>query len=243
MQRYLKSLLLTSTAIFAFSVQSFGQLQSYETISAFTGSITSFTAGRALIQTFNSSILIDSLTYRFASASNSFAGTTLNAYFTQWNPTTNQVIGSAILSTSISVPSSASFSPFVAPSLAVYNGFDFTFNLNATTQSDLTYAMILVGTAFSPIGLLNIDASDAFVYGDGRSRTGISTSSLSAGFTSLSSAGVTTTPGFDWGFSQISIIAVPEPSTAAAALVAGFVGLMVIRRRLQRTKVQPVTIA
>lgn len=215
------------------------QPQTFETLSAYTGSLTSFTTNRALVQTFSNVTLVDSMTYRFASTSGVFAGTTLNAYFTEWNTTTNTAVGSAFLSTSINVPSSGSFSSF-STGFGDYNGFDYQFTLSQVTDPTKTYAMVLVGTGATSIGLLNIDNADSFAYGDNRSRSGITS------FSSLGSAGATSTPGFDWGFSQLAVTPyaapVPEPQTAAAMIAVLFVGGLVGRRMWQRRQgaMQPI---
>lgn len=249
MQRKFKNLLLAATAIFAFSAPTFGQLQTtFETVSEFAGSITSNNTGRAFIQTFNSASALQSVTYRFATLNpGSFAGTSFNAYFTRWNPATGQAIGPAISSSTIQVgdvgvTAQTGFTNFLDANSSTYRGLDFQFNLNATLQSDLTYAMILVGLNSSAIGLAVVDNVDAFAFGESLKRnSGVSTN-LATGFANLTT-GSSTQVINDWGFSAIAITIVPEPSTAAAALVAGFVGIMVIRRRLQRNKLQPVTVA
>lgn len=254
MKRYLTKLLLTSAAVFSLYGQSFAQpLQTFETVSAFTSSITTSSSGRAFIQTFTDASFIQSLTYRFSTlAPGSFAGTSFNAYFTQWDPVNGRATGSAFNIGSQSTiqvgdvgnTAQTGFTSFTDANSNPYRGLDFQFNLNATLQSDLTYAMILVGLGSSSIGLQNIDTTDAFTFGDSFKRnSGVSTN-LVTGFTNLSSGTSGSTGGFDWGFSAIAITIVPEPSTAAAVIVAGFLGVMVIRRRLQqRLKVQPVTVA
>ena len=257
MQRYLKSLLLTSTAIFAFSVQSFGQSTLlFETLSAPESGQTNFSTavnpgqvGKALIQTFTSASAIQSITYRFDVPTSGSA--LLNAYFTEWNPATNRAVGSSIFSQQVTI--SGANNPTLSAAGATYNAVDFQFVLNATLTSSSTYAMILLAASATPspsgFKLLNITDTDPFIYGEAFTRTGITNTSLAAGFAALTSlggsaaSGIGGPPGSDFGFSAISITIVPEPSTAAAAIVAGFLGVMVIRRRLQRTKVQPVTIA
>ncbi len=210
------------------------QLQTFETVSGSEGSVTTFSTDKALIQTFANLSLVQSMTYRFASTSGSnFAGTTLNAYFTEWNPTTNTSIGAAFSSSSVSVPNFNSFTTYSTVG-GDYRGFDYQFTLNQVTDPTKTYAMVLVGTAPTSIGLLNIDTVDQFSFGDNRSRSGISS------FSSLATAGPTQSPGFDWGFSQIAVTPyaaspVPEPQTAAAVIavlfVAGLVGRRIVQRR------------
>lgn len=218
------------------------QVQYFETISSFTGSLTSFANGKALIQTFSNVTLVDSMTYRFASTSSSFGGTTLNAYFTEWNPATGNAVGSALLSTVINVPSSGSFTDFTG--VSDYKGFDYQITLNSVADPSKTYAMVLVGTATTSIGLLNIDGSDAFAYGDSLKRnSGVSS------FANLASGGSVGTGGYDWGFSQIAVTPyagppspVPEPHTAAAIFAGLFVAALVGRRMWQRRQLalQPV---
>ena len=248
MKRYLKTLLVSSAAIFALSVSSFGQLQTYQTVSAFTGSITNIASGREFGQTFTSATFIESITYRFSTTNTGvFAGTTLNAYFTQWDSTNNRAIGPALFSQAITTANSAGFTNFTDANSGQYRGSDFTFTLSLATSPGLTYAMILVGNSASnpgSIGLQVIADTDAFAFGDRVARNnGISTD-LATGYSNLTTfTGQNVFIGEDWGFSNISATIIPEPSTAAAALVAGFLGVMVIRRRLQRTKVQPVLAA
>lgn len=218
------------------------QVQTFETISASSGSVTAFTTGKALTQTFSSLTLVQSMTYRFASASPAhFSGTTLNAYFTEWNPTTNTSVGSALLSTSITIPNYASFADF-GGEFDFYRGFDYQFTLNQVTDPSKTYAMVLVGTSPTTIGLLNIDNADLFAYGSNSYRQGV------ASFSSLATAATTLSPGLDWGFSQIAVVTysatpVPEPQTAAAVLAVMFVAGLVGRRLwLQRRATTPQAI-
>ncbi|MDP1579398.1 MAG: hypothetical protein Q8M02_03915 [Candidatus Didemnitutus sp.] len=247
MKRYLKTFLATPALILALSVPSFAQVQTIETASLFEGSATSIATGRAFGQTFTSADQIFSATYRFASFTTT-AAANLNVYFTQWNPNTNTAIGPALLSTTAVVPPSGSFSTFFDATSTPYQGYDLLITLNQALQSDLTYALILVGTSSTSMPSLTQATAapgDNFQYGTGLVRfSGISTN-LATGFTNLTSMALSqiNDPGMDWGFSAISISIVPEPSAAAAALVAGFVGLMVIRRRLQRAKLQPVAVA
>jgi len=251
----------------------FAQLMNYETISQYNGdaggTIFPFGSKTARIQTFNNAVLINSLTYRFvANGGGSPTGSTsLNAYFTQWNPLTNRAVGSAINQQTITVSSGinvagtggATFNNVSSTGISTatdalsssYNYFDLTFSLNATTSPGLTYAMILVGSGTSALSLINLDGLDTFAYGDALTRTLTGTNvsgpgNLANGFNALSTqtASLINGGGTDWGFSAISAIIIPEPSEAAAVLVAGFIGLMVLRRRLQqRAKVQPVAVA
>ncbi len=247
MKRYLKTLIATPALILALSVPSFAQVQTIETASLFEGSATSIASGRAFGQTFTSADQIFSATYRFASYT-ATAAANLNVYFSQWDTNTNRAIGPALLSTTAVVPISSSFTTFFDAGASPYQGYDLLITLNQALQSDLTYALILVGTNAGTLPSLaqaTAAPGDNFQYGTGLVRfSGISTN-LATGFTNLTSMSLSqiNAPGMDWGFSAISISIVPEPSTAAAALVAGFIGLMVIRRRLQRAKVQPVAVA
>lgn len=254
MQAKFKNLLLAATAMFAFSVPSFGQsMLTFETITSPESGTTTFqsinplTTGKALIQTFSSASHLQSLTYRFITPTTGSAN--FNAYFTQWNPLNNRAVtGASVLAQSFTVTGVTN--PVTTAGDVIRNIVDFQLILNATLNSELTYAMILLAqpAAASPAGfaLLNITDNDPFEYGSAFTRTGINNTSQAASF-----AGLTTTTasalggdfGGDYGFSAISITIVPEPSTAAAALVVGFIGIMVLRRRLQRNKVQPVTIA
>ncbi len=248
MKRYLKNLLITSAAVLALSVPSFAQLQqTFETTSLFEGTQTGVASGRAFVQTFSSASQLQSVTYRFASNVNNSTATTLNVYFSLWNTTTNKAVGPALVQTTATVTAGNTFTTFQDANLNNYQGFDLQLTLAQTLQSDLTYALILVGTANgSQVNLTQATAGggDNFTFGAGALRSSGVPTGLAAGFTNLTSTATSFIDGTtDWGFSAISITIVPEPSTAAAALVAGFLGVMVIRRRFQRTKVQPVLAA
>jgi len=235
MKNYAKTLLLVAATCFALVSTSKAQLVTFETISSWTNSVQTFTANRFFAQTFTGVTEVQSMTYRFASSSNSFGSLNLTATFVEWNggSTVATSVGTTVQSVgTITIPGSGSWSYDSGRNTYYY---DYQLVLNQATDADKTYAMLLqTSTAGSPIGL-SFTNSDAFEYG-----------TLAQQY---STTGVASIPFQDWGFAQLVVAPyvapTPESGTmaaiAGAVLVAGLVGLRLRQRR--QLALAPVTAA
>lgn len=235
MKNYAKTLLLVAATCFALVSTSKAQLVTFETISSWTNSVQTFTANQFFAQTFTGVTQVQSMTYRFASSSNSFGPLNLTANFVQWNTAGNTVataVGTTVQSVgTITIPGSTSWSYDSVRNTYYY---DYQIVLNQATSATQTYAMLLQSATNSSIGL-SFTNSNAFAYG--------------AMAQQFDATNVGTLPFFDWGFSQLVVAPyvapTPESGTVAAiagvVLVAGLVGLRLRQRR--QLALAPVTAA
>jgi hypothetical protein len=222
MKTFARILSLSAALFVAFATTAKAQLTTFETISSWTGSVYTFTANRVYAQTFSNVLQVESMTYRFASASNSAAALNLSASFVEWNNTSNvsTAIGSVVQNVgSITVPATSTWS--YDSDLNVYY-FDYTITLSQVTNPSLTYALVLTSTTSSTIGL-SFSNDDSFALGDNVRQT--------------NAGGALTNLGTDWGFSQLVVEPAPTPESgtvaaiAGALLVAGLVGFRLRQRR------------
>lgn len=240
-------------------IETFQTLTSYN-----GSGIIGFTGGdTGLAQTFNDILELDSVTFRFTTTGADTVAQTFAAYVVQWsgsassgNPlstiTAPTTVGGSDQTVSVS---STPFETFTVPpagssgwdtdtfqSGGNYQGYDVQLNIDQLTDPSLNYAIILVDTTNSSgLGLLDVNSNpDAFTYGYGTQNTGSGDGTLSE---MESDTGAFYTIGrstADYGFSQIvvvpagNVIPTPEPRTAALALCAGFVGILVARRLLKK---------
>ncbi|MBS0633409.1 MAG: hypothetical protein JSS11_15985 [Verrucomicrobia bacterium] len=234
MKNYAKTLLLVAATCFALVSTSKAQLVTYETISSWTNSVQTFTANQFFAQTFTGVTEVQSMTYRFASSSNSFGSLNLTATFVEWNggSSVGTAVGTTVQSVgTITIPGSSSWSYDNARSTYYY---DYQIVLNQATSGTQTYAMLLqTSTGGSPIGL-SYTNTDAFSYG-----------TLAQQYPG---SFVLANPFQDWGFAQLvvaPVVPTPESGTmaaiAGAVLVAGLVGLRLRQRR--QLALVPVTAA
>ncbi|MBC8010926.1 MAG: hypothetical protein H7067_12615 [Burkholderiales bacterium] len=213
-------LLSAGLALTSAGVCSAQVITTFETVTAWdiSGATNSFGTGTAIAQTFQlpGASKIVSMSWHFVTPSNVIGTSTLEAYLTEWNTTTNKPTGAAI------------WSDLTASLPAYGNGFhDLTLTPNFVTDAGITYAMILRGTAVANrVHISNADLADDFSYGRNY-RAGLGATS----FASL--AGLTyDVPGQDWGFSQITLELTPIPETGTVAVV--FVGALVAGLSLRR---------
>lgn len=234
-----KLLSVFAAGAFAFAVPMVAQIQTYETVSNYSGTSNySLTSGGRAGQTFSNIYAIQSLTYNFFGAPG--VDTTLSATFAQWNGA-GGFAGAFNANNYTTIHNFGTFTvnQFVSPNsngwtqITNTNGtfntfavtFDFT-NLAADSETETAffetnpstvYALILHNATGSttPFGLGF--ANDTFAFGE----AGIGLGSFSQ----------------DYTFSQISVAtnAIPESSTIASLIAVGLVaGLVTFRIRQRR---------
>lgn len=252
-------LLLAASSI-AFAVSAHAQLQTYETISNYSGSSQqSILNNRSVGQVFTELLGIQSLTYNFFNNGASTA-TTLSAVFAEWNGSSTP--GTSGISTTVfgRYDVLVDFGEFEVNAFqgvnqnrwttlhndfGSYNTFEYTFDFSTLLESvggvymlnpTKTYAMILSNssgatTSFG-VGFVSKPEEEEIL------PTSFTNGYAGIGLNSFSS---------DYTFSQISVIpssAVPESSTVAAFLGAALVGgLVTFRLRQRRQQLAPVAIA
>lgn len=226
------TLLLSAALALASTASSFGQVITFETMTAWTGARSTLLTNGAIVQTMKlpeETPAIHSMTWRFTTPTTVTATSSIEAYFVQWfpgdDPTTLDVVeqtgptGSILWSQAITLPT--------------YTGtYDLKLTPNLLTDASKSYAMILRGVNMSTgVQVANVDDSDAFIYGQNHRLASGATS-----FAALSGLSYTA-PGFDWGFYQIVIadsILTPIPETGTVAIV--FAGALVAGLGLRRRR-------
>lgn len=198
-----------------------------ETVTAWNGtSNLNFQVGQPISQTMKLPVAtpaIYSMSWRFfASGSNPVNSvSTLDAYFAEWNTSTNSPTGAPLWSsTGLEIPAFGS---------GIY---DLVLTPNLLTNPTKTYAMILLGTALSAnLQVAIADTANNFTYG--RAARLVEDPAYSyADLTAVSS----NIPGGDWVFSQIVIAdqvltPIPETGTVAVAFAGIVVAGLGLRRR------------
>ncbi len=224
----------------ALAATSSAQLVTYETLSTWNGSVQTLNANAAYVQTFSNVTEIQSMTFRFTASSSSTLSS-VNAYFAEWDSSTNAVVGAQLMTLGsggvVSVPASGDWTTtFVDSNGTSHTGFDYQFNLNYTTDPLKTYALILNTSTATGVGIASVIPSTTFAYGSAATIFGGVTD-----YNSLATAGATngaySLSYQDWGFSQIVVAPyvspIPESRTAAALFSVMFVGMLACRRRYQ----------
>ncbi len=247
MRVFSKFLLLVAATSFAFVGSAVAQLQTYQTQTAYAGSVITFSAGATQGQIFTNVSAVKAMTYNFFSGSGSSTATTLTATFGQWDANSSSFIGGTTVdfgTINVTASGGAGWSTFTNGN-GTYASYAQTFDLttligsypsliNATygylTSSSVSYALMLTNTSGTNTGLgLGLTNNNAFAFGE---------SDFS--------------PTKDWVFSQIvvapgnqQLVPVPESSTVASlavgAMVFGLVGFRMNQRR--RAAVTPVVAA
>lgn len=241
--------LLFAASALAFSSLGRAQLQTYQTQSAYRGSMTTFLSeevGETMGQTFYNVSAVKSMTYNFfvgTGSSGVSAATELEAVFGEWNGS-SFVSGTTVSFGTIEVPASNSGQwTTLTNSGGTYTTFAYQFDLASLTSefthgtfgyltnASKTYALMLTNTTGSEtnLGLGVTNNNTAFAYGEGFDGSEYYR---------------------DWVFAQIvvapgnqQLVPVPESSTvaavASAALVAGLVGFR-LRQRRSALQAQPL---
>jgi len=239
MSTFSRFLPLVAATFFAFVGSASAQLQTYQTQTAYQGSVFTF-SGSTLGETFANVSAVKSMTYNFfAGSGGSTTATNLTATFGEWSGG-SFVGGTTVSFGTITIPASTSGWTTLTNGAGTFSTFAYTFDLTTLsslsidstfgylTDSSKTYALMLTdstGGTNLGLGLTNVDA---FAYG-------------------------ATNYGFnDWVFAQIvvapgnqQLVPVPESSTVASvvvgAMVLGLVGFRMNQRR--RLDVAPVAVA
>jgi hypothetical protein len=216
------------------------QLVTYETISTWDGSVSTFQKSISTASTraeiFTKVLAISSITYTLFPSSNQAAQGTLTAKFGEWNSTSKALVPGTITDFgSFTIPaynlwtgSVRIYDPVDPIDLSLYSDYSyynlvFSFPTLHLTDPTKSYAMVLKNTTSSTSSYaLGVNALDPFSFG--QSFNGANTYDE------------------DYTFSQIvvvplgNIVPVPEASTTAAFAACGLVGALVALRRRQKQK-------
>ena len=235
-----KTISLLAASLLAFATSAKAQLQTYETVSAWTGSNFTFSAGATQGQTFTNLYAVKSMTYNFFTTGVA-AATNLTAVFGQWNGS-GFISGTTVSFGTITIPASngGSWSTLNTPYGLANNVQTFAYTLDLATLSFSTissingyitnpantYALMLTNTGGNSNLGLGLTNSNVFAYG-----------ATQFGFN-------------DWAFSQLVVSptpTIPESSTVASVatglLVAGLVGYRIRQRRNSAAAVAPLAAA
>ncbi|WP_438481452.1 hypothetical protein [Oleiharenicola lentus] len=260
MKKLIKLSLAAALAAFAIGSAN-AQMVTLQTVQDYDGSIQQFNNNQSLTQTFRNVTGVETMTYRFVSNSISTTyATTLEAYFVEWDPSLNRAVGTPIWSpvTLQVIPASntVGWSLYTDRNGEDYLGYDYTLTPSQNAlNSSATYAMILRAVsntgpgATTRIGLqvisdtYNGNPRDSFAFGAAYQLGGTSGYST---LTSSSSSAISNNS--DFGFQQLVITPVPEPSTAAACFAALFVTGLVgrrlyVKRQQAAAALVPVTVS
>jgi hypothetical protein len=240
-----KTISLLAATLLAFVTSAKAQLQTYETVSAWTGSNFTFSAGATQGQTFSNLYAVKSMTYNFFTTGVA-AATNLTAVFGQWNGS-SFISGTTVSFGTITIPASNGGS---------WSTLNTTYGLANNVQT-FAYTLDLATFSGSPISGGSINSINGYLtnpantYALMLTNTG-GNSNLGLGLTNSNvfAYGATQFGFNDWAFSQLVVSptpTIPESSTvasvAAGLLVAGLVGYRVRQRRNQSAEVAPLAAA
>jgi hypothetical protein len=213
------------------------QLQTFETQSAYRGSVITFIPGDTRGEIFSNVSAVKSMTYNFfvgAGASGVSSSSNFEATFGEWDSTNEAfVAGTTVAFSTINVPASDSGNwTTLTNGSGSYSTFAQAFDLS-TLSSELISPTFgyLTSSSKSYAMMLTLNGSVAPNLGLGQSNNNAFAFGISSD-----------NPLRDWTFSQIvvapgdqQLVPVPESSTVAlaatGALVAGLIGFRVRQRR------------
>lgn len=249
-----KSLALIVASGLAFAAVARAQVQTFETISSYSGSSQwSIPTNRAAGELFTDLLGIQSVTYNFFNNGSSSA-TQLSAKFAEWNGTGLPNFNGSLATVDARFTTLVDFGTFTVPAFTggVDDGWvSFTNDFGTFDTFEQQFDFQFLPEAIN--GVLTLDASKTYALII--SNTSGATTSFGIGLVAKPDEDEPLLPtafvngyagignnsfGTDYTFSQIAIIptsAVPESSTVAAvlgcALVAGLVGYRLRQRRQQ----------
>jgi Putative N-acetylmannosamine-6-phosphate epimerase len=231
MNSFAKVGLLFAASALAFSSVGRAQLQTYETQTAYQGSMFTF-YGQPLGQTFTNVSAVAKMTYNFfAGAGGVDVDSQITAVFGEWSGGAF-VDGTTVTFDPIVVPAVGSDWTTFTNSYGTFTTYAYEFDLTSFSNNSLihsefgyltdaskTYALMLTPSVGSAVNLsLGLTNTNAFAYG-----------ATNIGFNDWVFAQIVVAPGHQ------DLVPVPESSTvaamAAAALVAGLVGVRLRQRR------------
>ncbi|QYM79064.1 hypothetical protein K0B96_00165 [Horticoccus luteus] len=190
-------------------------------------------------QTFSQVSQIESLTFRLLAGSNDFSASTLNYYFSEWNPITGLATGTALAQGTLDIDAGAAWQHAAIYS-GVYNYFDATLDLSSVASGltpSATYAISFYGSMTGVPGGVYAPglALSSSLYADGG--TFILDPSVTDGSQLTTNASGNYAGNYDLLFSAgpSSLSPVPEAGTTAVVLaglfVSGLVGWQIRQRR------------